>query len=258
MKIVIINLNNQFYMYICRFKSIKQIMKKIILISVLALFGMSLSAQNCVAFVPEEIGTSLKYSNANAKGKIDSYNMRTVLDIQNEDGTITYTILSQSFDSKNKEEETYRDTMIFMCKDGNFVVDMEQYLDPTQMEEQEENEDISINISFDEITIPSDLSVGKKLADGSVTVEFVGGPIVITNTTNITNREVTAHEEISTPAGKFKCYKVEQDISNKMGFITVQVHSIDWIKEGTGTIRSESYNKKGNLQTVTELVEIIK
>jgi hypothetical protein len=233
-------------------------MKRIIVISVVILFGINLYAQNCAAFVPEETGVSYKYSNANAKGKIDSYHMRTLLDIKNEDDAIMYTVLSQSFDAKNQEEETYRDTMIFKCIGGEFIVDMEQYLDPNQMQEQEENEEITVNITVDEITIPSNLSVGQKLKEGNVTVEFVGGPIVITNITKITNREVTAHEDISTPAGTFKCYKIEQDISNKMGFITVQVHSIDWVKEGTGTVRSESYNKKGKLQGVTELVEIIK
>lgn len=233
-------------------------MKRIILISVVVLFGINLSAQNCAAFVPEETGVSYKYSNADAKGKIDSYHMRTLLEITNEDDATTYTVLSQSFDAKKQDEETYRDTMNFKCINGEFIVDMEQYIDRQQMEEQEENEEITINISVDEITIPSNLSVGQKLKEGNVTVEFVGGPIVITNITKITNREVTAHEEITTPAGTFKCYKIEQDISNKMGFITVQMHSIDWVTEGTGTIRSESYNKKGKLQGVTELVEVIR
>jgi hypothetical protein len=43
---------------------------------------------------------------------------------------------------------------------------------------------------------------------------------------------------------------------NKTGFITIQFHTIEWVTEGVGTIRSETYNKKGKLQAVKELVEI--
>ncbi|MBL4560545.1 MAG: hypothetical protein JKX79_06125 [Labilibaculum sp.] len=77
-------------------------------------------------------------------------------------------------------------------------------------------------------------------------------------TTNIVNRKVEAHENITTPAGTFKCCKISEDVKSKMGFVNVQLHNVTWIVKDIGTIRRESYNKKGKLSSTSELIKIVR
>jgi hypothetical protein len=91
-----------------------------------------------------------------------------------------------------------------------------------------------------------------------VRIEMETGMMNMTMTINIINRKVEAHKTITTSAGNFKCYTISEDIESKMGFVNIKLHNVVWIVKDIGTIRSESYNKKGELDGVTELVKIIR
>lgn len=229
-------------------------MKNTVLVIILLLAMGSLQAQECTVYIPNEVNMELKYSNANGKGKIQSYETQKLINEETIDNMVTYTVVSTSYDGKNQDEITSQDTMEFKCRDNVFVIDMEQYADKSQMES--ENSEIDINITADEIYYPANLSPGTKLNDGFVKIEITSGPMVITNITRIFNREVVSKEDITTDAGTFSCYKITQNFENKTGFITFKFHTVEWIIEGLGTIRTETYNKKDKLQSVKELVEI--
>ena len=66
--------------------------------------------------------------------------------------------------------------------------------------------------------------------------------------TNIINRKVKAHENITTSAGTFKYYKISKNVKSKMSFVKVQLHNITWIVRDIGTIHTESYNKKWKIE----------
>jgi hypothetical protein len=80
--------------------------------------------------------------------------------------------------------------------------------------------------------------------------------MVLTFRTDITNRKVLAKETITTEAGSFKTVKVSEDISSKLGFVKVNMSSINWASANIGNIRSETYDKNGKLLSVTELESI--
>jgi hypothetical protein len=73
---------------------------------------------------------------------------------------------------------------------------------------------------------------------------------------DITNRKVEAIEEISVTGGSFKCYKFSGDINTVAMGIKVQAKSAEWFAKGIGTVKTESYDKKGSLTGRTELVEV--
>ena len=50
--------------------------------------------------------------------------------------------------------------------------------------------------------------------------------------------------------------KVTEDIVSKLGFITINMSSASWVKPDIGNVRTESYNKKGELISVSELISI--
>jgi len=115
---------------------------------------------------------------------------------------------------------------------------------------------MEIKLTTDDLMYPSKLSPGMDLKDGSISLEVGNG--LMNMTTNIINRKVESREEITTPAGSFKCYKISEDVKSKVGFIKVNMRNVAWIIQDIGTIRSESYNKRGKLNTVTELVKIVR
>ncbi|PKQ63406.1 hypothetical protein BZG02_08445 [Labilibaculum filiforme] len=210
-------------------------------------------AQDCTLYIPGEIGTELHYQITNAKGKIDAIYSQKVISIKNNGGETVYDLLQTHRDPKKSDNILLQDTISFRCKDNVFYIDMERYLNQKQMEG---FKGMEVKITTDDLIYPPNLSAGMALKDGSINLEIGSG--IMNITTNIVNRKVEAHEDITTSAGTFTCYKISEEVQSKMGFINVQLNNVVWIVKDIGTIRNESYNKKGKLQSVTELIKIVR
>jgi len=68
----------------------------------------------------------------------------------------------------------------------------------------------------------------------------------MTMVVKIYDRKVEAIEDMTTPAGTFSCYKMTSTIETKTMF-TVIVKSTDWMAKKVGSVRSETFDKNGNL-----------
>jgi len=98
---------------------------------------------------------------------------------------------------------------------------------------------------------------GTELEDAGVTAEVrSNGMKIMTITVNVTNRRIEAHEVIETPAGSFECTKYAYDANTKAGFVKVESSGIEWYNPDYGTIRSESYDKKGKLAAYSVLESV--
>ncbi|MBI9056787.1 MAG: hypothetical protein JEZ01_03340 [Labilibaculum sp.] len=225
----------------------------LILCTIMAFFSTSAISQDCTIYIPSDVGTELHYQMTNAKGKVQGIYSQKMISIKENGGETIYEMLQTHKDPKDSEKIIIKDTISFRCKDNVFYIDMEKYLNQKQMEG---FKGMEVKITTDDLIYPPNLSPGMTLKDGSINLEIGNG--IMNMTTNILNRKVDALENITTAAGTFKCYKISEDVQSKMGFIKVQLHNVAWIVKDIGTIRSESYNKKGKLDTVTELVKIIK
>jgi hypothetical protein len=73
-------------------------------------------------------------------------------------------------------------------------------------------------------------------------------------TINITNRKVVGIESVTVPAGTYNCYKITYDIETKLG-IKVSSSAIQWMNKGAGSVKTETYDKKGKLLGSTVLKE---
>ncbi len=231
-------------------------MKKIIsLLITLALTTTFAISQECTLYIPGKVGTELHYQISNSKGKVNGKYIHKMISKKESDGQMIFEMQQTIMDPKSTDAILMQDTIRFRCKDNSFYIDMDQYLNQNQMEA---FKDVEIKVVSEDLMYPSKLSAGMQLKDGSIRIEIVGGMMNMTMTTNIINRKVEAHETITTPAGDFKCYKISEDIESKMAFVKTKIHSVAWIAKDIGTIRSESYNKKGKLDGVTELMKIVK
>jgi len=74
---------------------------------------------------------------------------------------------------------------------------------------------------------------------------------------NITNRKVEAIEDITVKGGTFKCYKFSSDVQAIAMGIKVNTKNSEWYAKGIGTVKTESYDKNGKLQSRTELTEVL-
>lgn len=229
-------------------------MKKILsLFVLLAIFSINALTQDCAIFIPGDIGTELHYEMKNAKGKLQGTYSQKIISIKENGGETVFELLQTFKDPKNSESIIRQDTISFRCKDNVFYIDMEKYLNQKQLEG---FKNMEVKLTTNDLMYPSKLSPGMELNDGSISLEIGNG--IMNMTTNIVNRKVAAYEDISTPAGNFKCYKITEDVKSKMGFIKVNISNVAWIVQDIGTIRSESYNKKGKLDSVTELIKIVR
>ena len=113
---------------------------------------------------------------------------------------------------------------------------------------------MAIDINSSVPVIPADLSVGKELACGDIVVNMNG----IKSTQTIHTHKVVAQETLTTPAGTFDCYVVEQNYTAKVAFIKVTGSQKIWYARGIGNVKTEVYDKKGKLASIQTLTEFTK
>ena len=222
-------------------------------LTILLTAGMAsaLTAQSCELYTDVKEGSSLKMTHYDKKDKVTGYTTTTITKKEKIPEGVRVGVHQVYNDT---EEDLFDSKLEMECRDGVIYFDMKDFLDPSSMSAYEEME---MEITADEMTIPSNAKPGTDLNDGTIEVSInTGSPVTVNMTVTTENRKVEANEKITTPAGTFDCLKITYDMVSKIGFVKVQSSAIEWYSPGTGTIRTESYNKRGKLTGYTVLEEI--
>ena len=95
------------------------------------------------------------------------------------------------------------------------------------------------------------LSVGMELPDYDVSVKVM----FVTTKMNCKDRKVTARETVTTPAGSFDCFVVEEKTTVKTMMVNEKSNSKTWYARGIGMVRQEMWDRK-KLVSVTELTAV--
>lgn len=229
-------------------------MKKHLLISIILLFSVAgIKAQDCFKYFPDKKGTTLEYTNYDKKDAVTSTVKRTVVDKRSENG-------EDIIDFKMETTPTDKDTTIVqtfsvICKDGKIYLNMASLLDESAMSADAQGMDVEIK--GDDVFIPNNPVVGQTLDSGQVVINFMKeGDIVTTITSDILNRKIEAFEDITTPAGTFHTFKITYDVLVTVGFMKIKSHGAEWYTEKFGMIKSETYNKRGKLESYMLLSKI--
>ncbi len=218
---------------------------------IVTFFSGIVIGQDCSFYYPELAGAKLVYKNYDGKDKYTGKNAQEVITYNKTATGAEATINVKSYDEKDKMvgESTFE----VSCKDGVFYMDMKNFISPETMAAYK---DMQLTIDSKNLEFPSRLKVGDKLNDGSVTMDVsTGGFKIMTISVLITERVVEAEETITTPAGSFKCYKISQTVTSKVG-MKVVTKSYDWISPTVGTVKSEAYTSEGKLSSRRELTEL--
>ncbi|MCS6973143.1 MAG: DUF3108 domain-containing protein [Cyclobacteriaceae bacterium] len=226
-------------------------MKHVLLFIVAAVFSTTAAAQCNDYYVIKE-GSSWTYESFNAKGKSVGKNEQKVTSYQSASNGYKATINSVMYNDKGKKL-TEADLEV-RCENGTFYMDMRRFIPQDQ---QKAFESYELKFETENLELPSKLSAGQSLKNGSVTMTAVGSPMPMKITVNITDRKVAGKETITTPAGTFECWKITSRSSTQMQMginMNLNFTTTEWIAEKTGMVKSESYDRNGNVSSYTVLV----
>ncbi len=223
--------------------------KLLFVITLTLLLSGTISAQDC-AYYSMSKGMVLGYQNLDAKGKVTGTQRTTCLDVSTVGAATLYKIKGEYTDTK--ENSTAREYEM-RCEGGNFYMDMQSLVDPKSMEG---FKDMEVSVDANAMMYPSVLIAGQTLPDANITISAATGGVNLMNMViNISNRKVIGSESVTVPAGTFECYKITYDVETKLMF-KVASSVTEYVNMGVGSVKSDTYDKKGKLAASIVLSEI--
>ncbi|MBR9923300.1 MAG: hypothetical protein GYB31_20910 [Bacteroidetes bacterium] len=223
-------------------------MKFQILLTFMLFAAALLPAQDaCEGYFPFEEGTSFTMTNYNKKGKMTSTASHELVMLEETSAGMEAAINLELTDEKGKEITSSQYNV--ECRDGNFILDMQNMMGSLQ----EAYGEMDADVETSGIIMPSNLTVGQKLEDAYTKIQISSSGIsVMTTEVTIENREVVGQETITTPAGTFDCMIITSNMKSKAMMVNMEFEMKEWFAEGYGMIRSETY-RKGKLDSYSEL-----
>lgn len=210
-----------------------------------------LSAQDCDFYFPNKEGVKIETTNYDKKGKETGVGISTILENKK---TAEGQLVKVASEYKTEgSDSVYRQEFTVECKNGEFYINMDSYLDNNSMAAYKNME---IEVETEQMTLPSNLKAGQILNNGRVTAKVINNGIkILTINTFITDRKVEGFEKVTTPAGTFDCVKISYTIETKMMF-KIKMSGIQWFAKNVGAVKTETYNKKGKLETTSLITKI--
>jgi hypothetical protein len=228
-------------------------MNKKILLTLLGMISLAyLNAQECQFYYPEVKGAELTYKSFDKKGKLSGTSANKVVEYAKTATGAEATIHVKSSDAKGKVIS--ESDLKVKCENGVFYFDMAGYLNqPTNA-----YEGMDVKMESNNLEMPTKLMIGDKLKDGWVKFT-VSNPMmtILSMEVTISDRVVEKKESITTEAGTFDCYKINQTVTSKVP-MKFSSKSSQWLSAGTGVVKSENYANDGSIMSSMQLSEIKK
>ena len=225
-------------------------MKKILItVTICFLWSVNFLGQDkCSKYYPLEKGTSFQLTMLDNKDKTTGIIDYLVKEYSDNTATLSY----EMHDEKGKLIATSEYGIT--CDDKGVKIDFNSLAAPGMLEQYK---DMEVDISGTDLIIPNNLAVGQTLPDANMLMNVKMSPINIKMNFNILNRKVEGKESVTTSAGIFDCFIISYEHESKMG-IKISGSAKQWLAEGIGMVKQESYNKKGKLMGSTLLTKFEK
>ena len=229
--------------------------KKIIFTALMAL-SVSTAAFADDVFFPTKKGTVLVTANLDAKGKVEGgYGRTTVLDVKGAGNNLTVLCRTELLDNKRQPDKNIAPVDFSVrILDGAVLIDMSTVIKIPAAA------GMTMTFSGDTLRLPSKMKAGDRFKDVKMTVTAEVGPMKIPMEVAITDYKCVAVEKITVPAGTFEAYKVTYAMttSNAMMNVKETTTVVAWNVLGVGPVKTVTTDGNGNMQSRTELQEIIK
>jgi hypothetical protein len=223
--------------------------KKLILTAFASLLIFTgIFAQDCRIYFPDRVGSVREMKSYDSKGKLTGSTLQEI--IARTPGLSGISIRVKTSVSDANGQETMNSEFEVACENGVFRIDMSDYL--SQMLQGYQS--MEVELKGDNIAFPASMKAGDVLPDANMNIIVRSNGVQFMNMmVTITDRKVVSKENLTTPAGTFDCYKLSSTSISKTKVLTITSSSTEWIAEGVGIVKSESYNKKGKLTSYMEL-----
>jgi hypothetical protein len=211
----------------------------------------------CNSFFPLKENVRYEYEIYDRKEKLTTKMTHTCKNIQGSGDNMSATMTQELYDAKKGDKIATSD-LDWKCENGILHFDMKSMnlmMDETQQMNMGDA-GMSVDVTGDQLDLPSDLSVGQSLKDVSYTIKMTMAAMTLMNRTyHVKDRKVEAQENLTTPAGSFDCYKVTFTTASNKG--RGEMKSAIWYAKDAGLVKSENYDDSGKLtgrQILTKVV----
>jgi len=209
--------------------------------------------QSCSRYYPMTEGTHFQYTNYDKKGKESGTINYTITDASSNGASTNATMHMTYMDDKG--DEVLSSDYTLTCSENAVHIDYESLLSNEMMQQFNNAE---MEITGTDVVWPNDLTVGEDLPDANVQIKMSMGGINMNMNVETVNRKVEKKEQVDTPAGSFDCYVISSDTKSKMMMANKTFPSRQWLAEGVGMIKQETYNKSGKIVGSMMLTEFSK
>jgi hypothetical protein len=232
----------------------KTVVNRTLMIAVsaaLMLVSGSLQAQNI--FFPVKQGTVQVFSHKNARGNIESHSRQTIKSVEGSGANMTITYSMEALDKSQKPLRDATEMTFKMTVRNNLIIfDINEMIPPQMMNSQE----FKVEIKGDAIELPASIQPGQSLKDAAITMTMDMGVMKMTTEMKMTDGKCVAIEDVTVPAGSYKCHKITQTTSTTAMRNTTVIHSVTWYAPGVGVVKSETYDKSNKLINTMEMISI--
>ena len=197
------------------------------------------------AFFAMKKGNVQVFTSKDAKGKITGQARNTIKEITGTKNAFAIIYQSEILDAKGKPADKDNPLVLnyrVVVKDGIMYADMKGMFGAMEGLD-------GIQVSGTTMKIPNNLSVGQTLEDAAARVKAG----FINSTAIMTEGKCLAIEDVTVAAGTFRCHKISQKVTTTTMGVKNESTTLTWYAKGVGAVKTESYDKKGNLQSVQEL-----
>jgi len=226
-------------------------MKKILFFLGLAAGLTPALAQDCAAtYGLLKEGTRLEYTSFNKKGEAYMTIKQVCKKVESRKDTLVAVMDATTFNQKG--EAGMARSYSLKCLAGIIYMSMQSVL-PAQQGSESQSSGMEMEIEGGDMAYPADMKPGQTLPDAEMTAKMsTGGLQLMKMRYKIINRKVESAEKLTTKAGTFDCMKVSYDLEmNLLGKKTY--HSALWLAKNVGMVKTESYDKKGALESSMQL-----
>ena len=222
----------------------------VLLLSILFTLSYGAIAQ-CNEFYQFREGQKMTYISYDKKDKMTSKDVQEVTSFRETGDGFEITLTSTMYDKKN--EETLSTEIEGECNNGVYQFDLRAFLNNGVLQS---FEGMDLSIEGEPLKIPNNLTVGQELPSGDCTVKASsGGTPIMTITISMEDRKVTGKETVTTEAGTFDCYIIEQTVETK-SIVSQTYHNKEFVTKKYGPVRVETYNNNGKMISRRDLTAV--
>ena len=172
---------------------------------------------------------------------------------------------------KQSSDETTNSFMYYKFKDGEFTIDMNAFFEADVLGELIDAAAGAEGIEASDEEKKKAIEEIRKLIEKSGEVrgiprypvigalpdyEFVFKFSVVSISVKGTERKITGKEKLTTPAGTFDCFIMEETVTTKAMMQKEVEKTVSWYAYGVGLVKENTFDKKGKLVSTTLLNSI--